>query len=503
MPIRLLAFKADGSDMELIERSTIFDRISLAMESDFYQADSISWKLRLLTVDDYDTTSRENQDVINEFISHYAKYAILSHTWVRDARGEVTYAAWKAGEFDRGSAGYQKLTNFCRITATNYKIPFGWMDTICINKDSSAELDESIRSMYAWYADASVCIAYLAQTTVLPHMHSDGWFTRGWTLQELLAPQSVIFYGANWQTLPTDIYDAGKHYLMEDEIFMATSIKPQHRQFFGARRHQLPISERMKWAANRQVTREEDVAYSLMGIFNVSLSIAYGEGSERAFIRLLKEIMNLPGGSVYDILNWGSARGTSSTVSSCIPTHPEQFLQRSRERIYWPTPRIPFTLTHLGLHISVLLMPAISVSPSSPDAPWSSIGVFYARAKIDLTPHINSHIPMAYSFPRLYNVLDTASLSCANSTGWRSTDRGSRCSIVFGFLNFNEWDVGVSFPRSTGFALCFVMEYDKLQRIRTSTPVRFVIKSNIRAHSYEIQKSELGEHGIELRTMYL
>ncbi|KAF8177844.1 hypothetical protein BJ912DRAFT_856651, partial [Pholiota molesta] len=274
------------------------------MESEFYQTD-ISRTLRLLEVDDYDTTSRENQDVIDEFISHYAEYAILSHTWIRDAPGEVTYAAWNAGKFDRGSAGYQKLANFCRIAATNHKITFGWMDTICINKDSSAELDESIRSMYAWYADASVCIAYLAQTTALSQMHSDVWFTRGWTLQELLAPRSIIFHGANWQTLPKDMYDDGKHYLMEDEIFMATSIKPQHRQLFGARRHQIPISERMEWAASRQVTREEDVAYSLMGIFNVSLSIAYGEGSERAFIRLLKEIMNLPGGSAYDILNWG------------------------------------------------------------------------------------------------------------------------------------------------------------------------------------------------------
>ncbi|KAF8161848.1 hypothetical protein BJ912DRAFT_311388 [Pholiota molesta] len=105
MPIRLLAFKADGSDMELIERSTVFDRISLAMESDFYQAD-ISWKLRLLTMDDFDTTSRESQYDIDGLISHYAQYAILSHTWVCQAPGEVTYAAWKAGEFDRGSAGY-------------------------------------------------------------------------------------------------------------------------------------------------------------------------------------------------------------------------------------------------------------------------------------------------------------------------------------------------------------------------------------------------------------
>ncbi|KAF8161847.1 hypothetical protein BJ912DRAFT_823325, partial [Pholiota molesta] len=203
--------------------------------------------------------------------------------------------------------GWDRLANFCRIAATNHKITFGWMDTICINKDSSAELDESIRSMYAWYADATVCIAYLAQTTSLSHMHSDVWFTRGWTLQELLAPQSIIFHGANWKELPTDMYNVhdGKHYVMEDEIFVATSIKPQHRRSFGAHRHQIPISERMEWAANRQVTRQEDVAYSLMGIFGVSLSIAYGEGSERAFVRLLKEIMNLPGGSVYEILNWG------------------------------------------------------------------------------------------------------------------------------------------------------------------------------------------------------
>lgn len=181
MPIRLLAFKSDGSDMELIERSTIFDRISRVMESDFYNLADISSTLYLFTVDDYDTAAGENQPVLDEFISKYAKYAILSHTWLRDTPGEVTYAAWKApGEFDRGSAGYQKLANFCRIAAKNHNTTFGWMDTICINKDSSAELDESIRSMYAWYADAFVCIAYLAQTTALPNMHHDLWFTRGW-----------------------------------------------------------------------------------------------------------------------------------------------------------------------------------------------------------------------------------------------------------------------------------------------------------------------------------
>lgn len=151
----------------------------------------------------------------------------------------MTYAAWKFGEFDKDSVGHQKLASFCRIAATEYGVTYGWMDTICINKDSSAELDESIRSMYNWSRDAFACITDLAQTLVLRHMRHvhDPWFTRGWTLQELLAPRSAKFYGANWKRLASDLNDEDqRNRLIQKEIRAATTITQQDLLSFQARR---------------------------------------------------------------------------------------------------------------------------------------------------------------------------------------------------------------------------------------------------------------------------
>ncbi|KAF9473352.1 hypothetical protein BDN70DRAFT_765077, partial [Pholiota conissans] len=184
-------------------------------------------------------------------------------------------------------AGYDKLASFCSTAWRDYGITLAWMDTICINKDSSSELDESIRSMYAWYERAYVCIVYLAETIHAWEIPQDSWFTRGWTLQEFIAPHRLKFYGSNWKCL-TDHWDNDKEYfLILRLIEERTNISYAELVSVAT----VPMSRRMQWAASREVTREEDMAYSLMGIFNVSISIAYGEGAHRAFLRLLEEIM--------------------------------------------------------------------------------------------------------------------------------------------------------------------------------------------------------------------
>ncbi|KAF9474045.1 hypothetical protein BDN70DRAFT_997297 [Pholiota conissans] len=148
-------------------------------------------------------------------VQRYSKYAILSHTWLRERSGELSFDAWNRGNHDTQQLGYQKLANFCRTAWTDHGLNFGWIDTVCINKESSSELDESIRSMYKWYQSSKVCIVYLAESDTVSDIHRDLWFTRGWTFQELIAPFHVKFYNHHWKRFNTassndkDVVDIG------------------------------------------------------------------------------------------------------------------------------------------------------------------------------------------------------------------------------------------------------------------------------------------------------
>ena len=157
-----------------------------------------------------------------------------------------------------------------------------WIDTCCIDKTSSADLSEAIDSMYGWYEKAQVCYVYmadvLASNEYLPFRESR-WFSRGWTLQELLAPWTVVFYDRNWN-------DIGTKWGLIDEISLRTGIT--HQQMIDHTR--VNIAAKMSWAATRRTTRLEDTAYCLMGLFDINMPLLYGEGS-KAFIRLQHEIM--------------------------------------------------------------------------------------------------------------------------------------------------------------------------------------------------------------------
>ncbi|KAF8204075.1 hypothetical protein BJ912DRAFT_1052817 [Pholiota molesta] len=200
MPIRLLCFTPDinGTKLlvSLLDRSGIYAHLASEIQSNF---DEEQFLLEMKPYSIYHTnkTSAE-REFIQEWVAKHARYAILSHTWLRTAPGEVTYSDWNKGMFDMEHAGYQKLVNFCKIASRDHGLTLGWMDTICINKESSTELDESIRSMYNWYRDSDLCITYLAETATLSDVHKDPWFTRGWTLQELLAPGCIKFYDMDW-----------------------------------------------------------------------------------------------------------------------------------------------------------------------------------------------------------------------------------------------------------------------------------------------------------------
>ncbi|KAG8822296.1 hypothetical protein FRC17_009604 [Serendipita sp. 399] len=191
-----------------------------------------------------------------------------------------------------------KLSNFLKISAEK-QCTYAWADTVCIDKGSSAELDESIRSMYAWYRDSHICIVHLSETTNRVDMRRDPWFTRGWTLQELLAPRRFAFYSKEWKQITRldnvkSPMEEGGHReakgedLLWSRIAGITGIEIQDLLYFKPGLYD--IRKRMAWAAKRKTTRIEDMAYCLIGIFDVNLSIAYGE-KEKAFHRLQMEIL--------------------------------------------------------------------------------------------------------------------------------------------------------------------------------------------------------------------
>ncbi|KAF9478346.1 hypothetical protein BDN70DRAFT_808947, partial [Pholiota conissans] len=322
MPIRLLSFIKNGSNLEvtLLERAAILAHLEYKLHKKFH-AEYSSWAFESRIIRTLGLIEEE------------AGYAILSHTWLQSSPGEITYTDWINGHVNPNDLGYQKLVRFCQTAWTHHGTCLGWMDTLCINKDSSVELDESIRSMFGWYHRAKVCIVYLADTSTLHEMHLDPWFTRGWTLQELFAPKVVKFYNKYWRQFeensendtPHAAYVNGswsggtyiQRYSSEimNKIKEATTITPE--DFPSTHTHRKPsLSRIMQLAANRQVTRSEDTAYSLMGMFNVSISIAYGEGLGRAFSRLLQEILNSTKYGALDLLNWVSSAMSSTPQSS-------------------------------------------------------------------------------------------------------------------------------------------------------------------------------------------
>lgn len=224
-------------------------------------------------------------------------YAILSHTWAKDNSEEVTWAEVETEE-GRKKSGYEKI-RFCAEQARKDGINHFWVDTCCISKTNLVELSEAITSMYRWYQDAVKCYVYLpdvsslqqdpgsdADLLWLPDFQASKWFTRGWTLQELLAPRTVEFFSRERAFL-------GDKKILAQQIHKITSIPVD--ALHDSSLAQFSVSERMRWAETRQTKKPEDRAYSLLGIFNVSIPIIYGEGEKHAFRRLQRELQERSG----------------------------------------------------------------------------------------------------------------------------------------------------------------------------------------------------------------
>ncbi len=195
----------------------------------------------------------------------------------------------------------EKIRRACAVALAHGYL-YIWIDSCCIDKTSSAELSEAINSMYTWYQNAAVSYAFLADVPSDQNPRADNsafrqsrWFTRGWTLQELLAPRVVLFLSRDWQVIGTKIS-------LGHTIEHITTI-PFSVLTFQSPLRDVSVARRLSWASNRRTTRVEDEAYSLIGIFDINMPTLYGEG-QRAFIRLQEEILRrIPDQTLF---TWGS-----------------------------------------------------------------------------------------------------------------------------------------------------------------------------------------------------
>ena len=189
-------------------------------------------------------------------------------------------------DFENGrakqKAGYVKI-KLCGTQAAKDGLKYFWVDTCCINKKDAVELSEAINSMFRWYREASKCYVYLADVSgTNSSVSKSKWFTRGWTLQELIAPASVEFFSSDARRL-------GDKRSLEAQIASTTRIPVEALR--GHTLSQFNVAERMSWAEHRNTKKSEDQAYCLLGIFDVFMPLIYGEG-RKAFSRLVNEINN-------------------------------------------------------------------------------------------------------------------------------------------------------------------------------------------------------------------
>jgi hypothetical protein len=312
-------------------------------------------------------------------------YAILSHTW--RAGHEVTLAEMKlvnraqslylkseakepslAGSVEdlrilsiTRKSGYNKIKSFCEEAARD-GFEYAWVDTCCIDKTSSSELSEAINSMYRWYQRAEVCYVYLSDVAWgldrgNPNLEQTSftrtaflkskWFTRGWTLQELIAPASVVFFNNRWEELGTKLS-------LQKAISGVTGI--QVEVLFGAKLESFSVAQRMSWASKRETTRIEDETYCLMGIFGVNMPMLYGEG-RRAFQRPQEEIIR--NSNDHSILAWSGegwqAEGGLLARSPAAFTYSGIIIQA--QSIDYSVPTMSIGLTNRGVHVRVEPVP--------------------------------------------------------------------------------------------------------------------------------------------------
>ncbi|KAL4073003.1 heterokaryon incompatibility protein-domain-containing protein [Scleroderma yunnanense] len=309
-------------------------------------------------------------------------YAILSHRWTDqevDYDEMVQFAKMEVEERDeiRERPGYRKILASCE-QAKRDGHKWLWVDTCCIDKHSSAELSEAINSMYRWYEHSRVCYAYLYDVvdSSFPdeldktrYPKSNGWpewFSRGWTLQEMIAPSDVEFFNKDWQRI-------GNKRILARILSRITGV-PDHILKHGISSYRPCVAQIMSWAADRTTTRVEDRAYSLLGLLDVNIPMLYGEG-KKAFQRLQLEVIRVSNDQ--SIFAWGTSLLGQERIGSILADDPRFFKDCSHMElidhnkfIKYCKDRIPahkpidtehfgaFPVTNRGIQIWMFLRPS-------------------------------------------------------------------------------------------------------------------------------------------------
>ena len=247
---------------------------------------------------------------IRDVVLTYFRYVTLSHRWgkfeplLRDIEKEVIY------DLDT-TDGLLKLQSFC-LACCRHKYLWAWSDTCCIDKESSAELQEAIGSMFSWYRQSALTMVHLADVSATDTLISSVWFKRGWILQELLAPRSLLFFTRDWSLYRGISSNHKEDSTILGELEQATGIMSRHLIDFYPSADD--ARSRLQWASSRFTTRPEDISYSLFGVFGLYIPVLYGESVGNALGRLLAEVISKSGDT--SILDWV---GQSSGFHSCFP----------------------------------------------------------------------------------------------------------------------------------------------------------------------------------------
>lgn len=314
------------------------------------------------------------------------QYAILSHTWGQE---EVTFQDMNR-EDHKQKQGYKKIEGCCQAAAEQF-IFYVWVDSCCIDKSSSAELSEAINSMFKWYEESKVCFIYMEDvpTGLDPFAPESDfrkcrWWTRGWTLQELLAPDHIIFFDSTWERMFThemaqDLFKKVPLPVKANAVKKRTRVRSENQiqRVIQQVRYQLiteitgipiavlvkelPLSKvsaacKFSWASQRRTTRVEDKAYCLMGLLGVNMPLLYGEG-DKAFVRLQEAVISTS--DDISLLAWGYNLGYEEveelgydTVLAKEPAAFRGYPKSNYQHIRRP-PKTHSTVTGHGLHIEL------------------------------------------------------------------------------------------------------------------------------------------------------
>lgn len=316
-----------------------------------------------------------------DLIKNIPPYAILSHTWGDDEE-EVTFKDLLEGS-GKTKTGYRKIRS-CGARATSDGLQHFWVDTCCIDKTNNTELSEAINSMFTWYQDADICYVYLSDVHEYSEIDSSRWFRRGWTLQELLAPQHIVFFDSNREELDTRSN-------MSPTISRITGIP--RRALLLDYSGEFSVAQVMSWAAERETTREEDIAYCLLGLLGVNMPLMYGEGP-RAFERLQQEYMKIS--TDHSLFSW---RGSGAERGPFART-PTEFRQ-CKDFTAGKGHSLEFSMTNRGLRID---LPLVRVEDGNFAAVLDCLGPDNRRLAIylkEVRPEVYRRVRCTEEFPRI------------------------------------------------------------------------------------------------------